>query len=923
MTTYNDPILHTGTYTPKVPTVATIMAPVPNVPRLKIDGTGYDWNELNRWLQSIQNLLGSSQGQLNNLYNIVNSLSDTVANLILDFSETSSPTFYTVKLTSLSSGRVPYHVSDTVGLADSPIRISTTRVGIGVNPNNTFQVSNLINFNNTLYSTFLGYEAGIATTVIGYNVFIGYGAGKTNISGIYNTAVGYLALNLSSSHYNTAIGYKAGAAATGTSNVLIGDSAGILIEGASQNTAIGSQSQMAISGRTNTSVGFQSLKSNTGTYNTAVGAISGTSLVNTTLNVCIGYSSGNSGGDNNTYIGANSGGSGGTGSSCISIGYYAGFRETASNTLLIDNQLRATEALGRTNGIIYGIMAALPANQYLTFNANVTATGTLTMTGGITVPTLKVTTGAALGSILVSDADGDLTYTAVGGAGTYLAGSATVPTYATLNQAAVAGLTTADGPTFAHLHISDKAAVQTIAESWVGPSTTDGIYFKGGYVGIGHNNPTSKLHYQNTITDPVANVTGPNFTQIFAATAGDVAVNEDATVFYAYGKSSTAKNHALIRALIGGSFNNGDGLITMLEGLDFSGGILSTGNVTDLISAKVGTYSTGTGKITGNIEGLRVNALDAYSVDVTTSMYGINILDMTAVAGATKVGLTIGNISGASSNNYSIYTGTATSYFGGSIGIGVTAPLTKLEVQDGLTTVGAVLTLSSKETSTVKDDILGRINFRAALDASGSDAILTGASIAAIAENTFSATNNETGLQFSTGASEAAVERMRIDHLGERIYETYVVKKVITKTGIADNTATSFARITTVDEAGNTDGGGYAVFVKGLVGHSVSSANAAPAAKSFSATFARVMEKTGTGVNSAVSEIIESASAAVGAATRDLTTVTLTVLETSEYLNDLQILIDLTGTTVQTGQVIFEITLIWYGFLTAPTITAL
>lgn len=102
----------------------------------------------------------------------------------------------------------------------------------------------------------------------------------------------------------------------------------------------------------------------------------------------------------------------------------------------------------------------------------------------------------------------------------------------------------------------------------------------------------------------------------------------------------------------------------------------------------------------------------------------------------------------------------------GNVGIGTAAPLTPLEVQAGLTTTGAVLTLSSKETSTVADDILGRINFRAALDASGTDAILTGASIAAIAENTFSASVNETGLQFSTGASEAAVERMRIDHHG-------------------------------------------------------------------------------------------------------------------------------------------------------------
>ncbi len=63
----------------------------------------------------------------------------------------------------------------------------------------------------------------------------------------------------------------------------------------------------------------------------------------------------------------------------------------------------------------------------------------------------------------------------------------------TLNQAAVAGLTTASGPTFAHLHLSDLAAITTAAESWIGPSSTTGMYFKGGLVGIGFTAPLSAL----------------------------------------------------------------------------------------------------------------------------------------------------------------------------------------------------------------------------------------------------------------------------------------------------------------------------------------------------------------------------------------------------------------------------------------------
>jgi hypothetical protein len=98
----------------------------------------------------------------------------------------------------------------------------------------------------------------------------------------------------------------------------------------------------------------------------------------------------------------------------------------------------------------------------------------------------------------------------------------------------------------------------------------------------------------------------------------------------------------------------------------------------------------------------------------------------------------------------------------GNLGLGATTPVSLLEVQGGLTTTGAVVTLSSKETSTVANDVLGRVNFRAALDGAGGDAILTGASIVAQAEGTFSATSNATSLLFQTGSSEAATTKMTL-----------------------------------------------------------------------------------------------------------------------------------------------------------------
>ncbi len=80
---------------------------------------------------------------------------------------------------------------------------------------------------------------------------------------------------------------------------------------------------------------------------------------------------------------------------------------------------------------------------------------------------------------------------------------------------------------------------------------------------------------------------------------------------------------------------------------------------------------------------------------------------------------------------------------------------------------GAVVKLQTAETTVVDGDYLGRIEFSAPSEADGSDAILTGAQIHAEASDTFSGTVNKTDLVFSTGASEAAVERMRINSAGQ------------------------------------------------------------------------------------------------------------------------------------------------------------
>jgi hypothetical protein len=83
----------------------------------------------------------------------------------------------------------------------------------------------------------------------------------------------------------------------------------------------------------------------------------------------------------------------------------------------------------------------------------------------------------------------------------------------------------------------------------------------------------------------------------------------------------------------------------------------------------------------------------------------------------------------------------------------------------GATTAG-LINLETPETTIVVTDQLGRIDFSAPEEASGTDAILTAASIWVEAEGTFSASNNAAAIVFATAASEAAAEKYRITSTG-------------------------------------------------------------------------------------------------------------------------------------------------------------
>ena len=76
------------------------------------------------------------------------------------------------------------------------------------------------------------------------------------------------------------------------------------------------------------------------------------------------------------------------------------------------------------------------------------------------------------------------------------------------------------------------------------------------------------------------------------------------------------------------------------------------------------------------------------------------------------------------------------------------------------------LTLQTGETDIAQDDVIGKIDFQAPDEGTGTDAILVAAGIAAVSEGDFSSSNNATKLSFKTAASEAAAEKMSLSSAG-------------------------------------------------------------------------------------------------------------------------------------------------------------
>jgi hypothetical protein len=143
-----------------------------------------------------------------------------------------------------------------------------------------------------------------------------------------------------------------------------------------------------------------------------------------------------------------------------------------------------------------------------------------------------------------------------------------------------------------------------------------------------------------------------------------------------------------------------------------------------------------------------------------------------------------------------------------------------------------------------------------------------------------------------------------------------LVRGTFTKTSLVDNAATAIFTVTTTNESGGADGGAYICNVTALCTHIATSGAGNNAVIKYRGSFSREVIGAGTGANTAVEDTFTASTSA----TRDISGVTMTVTETSEYVQTVNLAVNLTGSDVQTAEVTVLVEVIYSGFLTTPTL---
>ena len=160
------------------------------------------------------------------------------------------------------------------------------------------------------------------------------------------------------------------------------------IDGINLNLGLGYLTHQSTSGTYNIALGYLAQRFlTTGTYCVAIGSTSNYFNQTGTSVTAIGYNAAKGASGNShsggTYIGYSSGSAITTGVNNIAIGFASGAYSTSQSYELFINSIdRSNRAGDIAKSIIYGVQAAAPENQTLTFNASVAIGGAASLGGG-------------------------------------------------------------------------------------------------------------------------------------------------------------------------------------------------------------------------------------------------------------------------------------------------------------------------------------------------------------------------------------------------------------------------------------------------------------------------------------------------------------------------------------------------------------